>query len=130
MLYLFTFRNHCWIFWNFVKVCILQIKKSFVVWEERIKRELSFDGFQMQKWMLKTNWAWIVDKKMGWFAYLPTFFLSVYLGVLEKSCCIFEKHGAMYLLFLFRSWVNAIRTSIKYEEKCWRSKDFTKLLQF
>ena len=47
LVYLFTFRNQYWTFLNFVKVCVSQIKKSFVACEEGIKRELSFDHFQM-----------------------------------------------------------------------------------
>ena len=83
LVYLFTVQNHCWIFWNLVKVCISQIKKSFVAGEEGIKRELSFDHFQMQKWMLKTISARIVNKK-NW-GHLPAFLVLLWVLILKLS---------------------------------------------
>ena len=47
-----------------------------------------------------------------------------FLGASEKPCYSFEKHGVINLLFLFCSYVNANGNLIKYQEKCWLSKDF------
>ena len=49
--------------------------------------------------LLSVFYYWAMDLKMS---------KRFFLGASEKLYCPFEKHGVIYLLFLFHSWVIAI----------------------